>query len=148
MQPFSELHEVERVAVEPAQASIDDRLGVIESHIGKNIEVRHVFRVNLNVVGGSRPLTALQARDERSQEILDAGVDVAAVERGETVVDELEEGVHDVVEVDWRVKRVAVGELPASVDDATHAVAGRKLDALGAGQIGDSFHIDPFEVLL
>lgn len=71
---------------------------MIEGHIGKNIEVRHVFRVDLNIVDGSRPLTALQARDERSQEFFDAGVDVAAVERGETVVDELEEGVHDVAQ--------------------------------------------------
>ena len=60
MQPFSELHEVERVAVEPAQASVDDRLGVIEGNIGKNIEVRHVFHVDLNIVGRYGPLTALQ----------------------------------------------------------------------------------------
>ena len=96
--PPVELHEVERIAVEPAQASVDDRLGVLEGHICENIEVRHVFRVNLNVVGRYGPLAALQARDERPQKLLDAGVDVAAVEGGEAVADELEEGVHDVAQ--------------------------------------------------
>ena len=43
-------------------------------------------------------LTALQVRDERPQKLLDAGVDVAAVEGGEAVADELEEGVHDVAQ--------------------------------------------------
>lgn len=96
--PPMELHEVERVAVEPAQASVDDRLGVLEGHIGENVEVRHVFRVNLNVVGGHGPLAALQARDERSQKLLDDGADVVAVEGGEAVADEFEEGVHDVAQ--------------------------------------------------
>lgn len=71
---------------------------MLEGHIGENVEVGHVFRVNLNVVGRYGSLAVLQARDERPQKLLDAGVDVAAVERGEAVPDELEEGVHDVAQ--------------------------------------------------
>ena len=71
----------------------------------------------------SSPRRSAVARAERADQLLDAGIDVGAVEGGDAGVGEGDHVAHRIV-----AHRLAVagGKLPAAADDARNLVAGGK----------------------
>lgn len=76
------------------------------------------------------------ASDDVAEEVLDARVDVGAVEGVKAQVDEAVEGGGRVLEIKGVLQRVARGKLPAAVDDAGNGIVGRELNAVHLRGVG------------
>ena len=130
--PPMELHKVEGVTMQAAQASIDNRFGVRKVDIGQNIKIGHVLGMDLDLIGRNSSLPRLELLDESAQKLLYTGVDIAAIEGSEATLRKLEKSPRHIVEIDGARQGVALRELPATVDHAAYSIAGRQLDAFGS----------------
>ena len=90
---------------------------------GEAREVRHELGVDLEPVDGASALLVEEARAEPAIQLLDAGVDVGAVEGRDAGVESRDEVVDGRVAVD---RAMPAGELPAAADDARDLVARRE----------------------
>ena len=130
--PPVELNCVEPLDAEAPEASRDDVLDISRRHVRKVVEVGHELRVNLRQAKSCLPALA----DDAAEEVLDARVDVGAVEGVESHVDEAVEGAGRVGEIERTLERVARGKLPAAVDDARHVIVFSNVDSVHEGRLG------------
>ena len=107
--PPVELHEVEPLDAEPQERAIDDALDVRPVHGGQLVEVGHELGVHPEAGGviGTLP-------PEAADQLLDAGVDVGAVEGGDAGLDEGRHVADGLRGVDVTV---VAGQLPAALDE-------------------------------
>ena len=107
--------------------AVDDCSDVAAADAGQNVEIRHEFGVNPKPLRRVDPARRHEALAHLSDEVLDPGIDVGAIEGEDASV----EGCDQIVERRGAIDRpVAAGELPAAADDARDRVAPRKLEGL------------------
>ena len=124
--PPRELHEVERLDTEPQQRPIDDAFHVAARQRGESAPIGHELGVKLNARTQHR-VTFQELPDQ----LLDAGVDVGAVEARDAGLDVAPHVFDSRVDRDLAV---AARELPAALDDARDAVAGSQLGSRERGR--------------
>ena len=121
--PPVELHEVEPVELQPAQRLVDDAFDIALVDALQHVEVGHELGVHLDARERFLAAQIAVAQAEAADQLLDAGVDVGAVEGGDAGVGE---GDHVGDRIVALHRAVAGGELPAAADDARNLVVRRE----------------------
>src|SRR5271157_6041332 len=104
------LHRIELLQAKPQQGAINDGLHVTAVDGGQVSQIRDELGEDLNASGVFGVMAA-----KVPDQLLDAGVDVGAIERGDAGLDE---GSHVVLRGDRVNGAVAAGQVPATFDDA------------------------------
>ena len=126
-----ELHEIEPFQREPPQRSVDHGAHMRFGDHRQDVEVGHEFGVDLDAGQRLGPVTVPVAAAERADQLLDAGVDVGAVESRDAG---LAEAARSAMAACRSIDAVAAGELPAAADDPRNLIARAKLQMLGRAQ--------------
>src|SRR5207302_5116684 len=109
------LHQVETLHAEPSQRPIDDGFYVAAVQCLQLGHIGYELRMHLDTPG-ERGVGAT----EGTNQCLDAGVDVGAVEGRDAGLDEPRHVFHRLLGIDCAV---AAGQVPAALDEARHRVA-------------------------
>ncbi len=126
--PPMELNEIEAFDPETREGGLDGFVDIGLFQGRKNRPIGNVFRVNLD--GRRVPVGPLHFPQHGSEEFLHSQIDVGAVKRAETRIDQPKKAAYGSVFI-GSFGSVSVRKLPEPVDDSTHRIPGRQFAAFG-----------------
>jgi hypothetical protein len=122
-----ELDEVEPLGAQALQRAVDDARHIGLGDARQAVEVRHEFRMDPDAIKRFGAAHVPVTLTKRTDQILDTGIDIGAVEAGDAGIGE---GDHVQDRLGRADVAMAASHLPATTDDARHLVVRRQSRAL------------------